>query len=388
MKAQSCCLVSHTLQEGVGPADANRLLAAEFAKRGWQVSVCGLNDPRISSPRADAIDVYGQRVPAWHIPQAIGWRERCAALQEYLERQQPSHVIFRFIPYSLNPKGIVWAAATSLPDALRGYPTVWLMDEIWLGEGPTTLRHRLVGRLQRYSILRMLDGVKPIHIFTNNGFNTSALRRRGVNAETLRLFGNIPVVAADGGAWLYQEFEKAGIPITSANRGQWLVLGNFGLFHSDWKPDVFLGRLRELAGRQGRRVCIAGIGSLGSYEAHWRSVAGKWGDDFTFHHLGRREDFEVSHFLQSVDLGITTNPYHLVGKSGTCMAMLDHGLPLLIPRISGDDDQTEFAAGQLIRCGEQVGDEIFSVRLKRHPEPQLTRAVDVLEAAMSGALEV
>ena len=383
MSLPSCCLVSHTLQQGVGPADANRLLAAELAKRGHRVSLCGLNDPAAPAVRAEEMDICGTPLPALHIPQAMGWDERGKAFGGFLEEQRPDFTIVRFIPYSLNPKGIVWKASDTLSKVLRGMAVIWLVDEIWLREGSASLKHRMVGALQRYSILRLLKGVKSRRIYTNNRFNTRMLRQRGVDAETLRLFGNIPVVAPDGGEWLFHEFRKAGAPITPENRGQWLVLGNFGVFHSDWEPAAFLSELRDRARQHGRQVCIAGIGGLGGYEDHWRNVAKTWSGDFRFLHFGRRKEAEVSHFLQSVDFGLTTNPFHLVGKSGTCMAMLDHGLPILVPRIATYDDPAEFPAHLVLRCGDRIGDEIFSPRKAPAPDPQLPRAVDELIAAMS-----
>ena len=381
MSAPSCCLVSHTLQQGVGPADANRLLASELAKRGWRVSLCGLNDSTVPAAGTEEMNIYGMPLPTFRIPQSMGWEERCRAFREFMEQQQPGFAIIRFIPYSLNPKGIVWKASSYLPKVLRGMEVIWLVDEIWLGEG--SIKHRLVGALQRYSILCLLKGVKSRRVYTNNRFNTKILRQRGVDAETFRLFGNIPVVAPDGGEWLYREFEKAGVPITPANRGQWLVLGNFGVFHSDWQPAAFFSELRDRAKQHGRQVCIAGIGSLGAYQDHWREVANTWGGDFRFLHLGLREEAEISQFLQSVDFGLTTNPYYLVGKSGTCMAMLDHGLPLLVPRVFPQDDPAEFPAHLVLRCGERVGDEIFAPRKTHAPDPRLPRAVDELIAAMS-----
>ena len=383
MSNPSCCLVSHTLQQGVGPADANRLLASELARRGWRVSLCGLNDSTVPAVRAEEMNIYGTPLPTFRIPQTMGWDERCEAFRGFMEQQQPGFVIVRFIPYSLNPKGIVWKASGSLPKVLRGLAVIWLVDEIWLGEG--SIKHRLTGTLQRYSILRLLKGVKSRRVYTNNRFNTKRLREYGVDAETFRLFGNIPVIAPDDGEWLYRELEKAGVPITPENRGEWLVLGNFGVFHSDWQPAAFFSELRDRARQHGRQVAIVGIGSLGAYRDYWQEVAKTWGGDFRFVHFGLREEAEISLFLQSVDFGITTNPYHLVGKSGTCMAMLDHGLPLLVPRISTHDDPAEFPAQLVRRCGDRIGDEIFAPRTAHAPDPRLPRAVDELIAAMSDA---
>ena len=383
MALPSCCLVSHTLQNGIGPADANLLLAAELTKRNHRVSLCGLSDGRRTTVESESRLIHDVTVNALHIPEAISWEERCEALRNFLAEQELDFVIIRFIPYSLNPKGIVWKAANSLPKVLRGRSVFWLVDEIWLGEGPTNWKHRLVGSLQRYSILRLLKATPNRLVFTNNHFNTKALQLRGVKARTLRLFGNIPVVDSDRGAWLFHEFEKAGIPITPANRSQWLVLGIFGVFHSDWDPDSFLSELKDRAAQHGRQVCLVGVGSLRSYEAHWENVSQKWAASFQFLHLGCREESEVSQFLQSVDFGLTTNPYFLVGKSGTCMAMLDHGLPILVPRITSHDDPTEFPAQLVLRCGNSIGDEVFSPRHPLAPNPQWPHAVDELVAAMS-----
>ena len=383
MTLPSICLVSHTLQHGIGPADANLLLAAELTKRNHRVSLCGLSDGKRTKVEAESRLIGEVKVNALHIPEAVSWNERGDAFRNFLAEQRPDFVIIRFIPYSLNPKGIVWKAANSLPKLLQDKSVLWLVDEIWLGEGPTSWKHRLVGLLQRYSILRLLQATPKRLVFTNNHFNTKALQQRGVAAKTLRLFGNIPVVESDCGAWLFREFEKAGLPITPANRSQWLVLGIFGVFHSDWDPDSFLSELKEQAARHGRQVCIVGVGSLRSYEAHWEKVSKKWTASFRFVHLGCRRESEVSQFLQSVDFGLTTNPCYLVGKSGTCMAMLDHGLPILVPRITSYDDPAEFPPHLVLRCGNRIGNEVFATRDAFPPDPRLPRAVDELILAMS-----
>ena len=204
-----------------------------------------------------------------------------------------------------------------------------------------------------------------------------------MDAETLRLFGNVPIFEADRGEWLVRELENAGVAITCENRGQWLLIGNFGAFLPDWKPDAFFSRLKERAAACGKRVCFVGIGGLGASDGFWREVAGRWSGDFHFTHLGRRDAGEISRFLQSVDYGITTTPYFLVGKSGTCMAMLDHGLPILVPRIADEDDPTEFPADMVLRCGDEIGEAVFSRMGGSKPNPQLTRTADELIGAMS-----
>jgi hypothetical protein len=37
-------------------------------------------------------------------------------------------------------------------------------------------------------------------------------------------------------------------------------------------------------------------------------------------------------FLQSIDFGLATTPWQLIGKSASTAAMLDHGLPVIVSR--------------------------------------------------------
>ena len=45
---------------------------------------------------------------------------------------------------------------------------------------------------------------------------------------------------------------------------------------------------------------------------------------------------DISHLLGAADLGIASHPWALIGKSGAAAAMIEHGLPVLVPR---DDSQ-------------------------------------------------
>src|SRR6201995_2483307 len=48
--------------------------------------------------------------------------------------------------------------------------------------------------------------------------------------------------------------------------------------------------------------------------------------------VGEKEPAELSRLLQTLDFGIGTHPWALLGKSGAVAAMLDHGLPVIVPR--------------------------------------------------------
>ena len=84
MTPASCCLVSHTLQNGIGPADANLLLAAELTRRGHPISLCSLSDPTRSAPHTESMPIGGITVPALHLAASQEWTERCKAFRDFL----------------------------------------------------------------------------------------------------------------------------------------------------------------------------------------------------------------------------------------------------------------------------------------------------------------
>jgi len=90
----------------------------------------------------------------------------------------------------------------------------------------------------------------------------------------------------------------------------------------------------------------------------------------------------LSHLLRAADFGLAPHPWALIGKSGAAAAMLDHGLPVLVPR---DEWRLRGGAGP----GTADGDPLL-VRLagldaaatdrwlaRRHePRPALPRITD------------
>ena len=77
---------------------------------------------------------------------------------------------------------------------------------------------------------------------------------------------------------------------------------------------------------------MVSIGRLGPGEALWRDMQSRYGQRFGFARLGERPREEVSVFLQSIDFGLATTPWQLIGKSASTAAMLDHGLPVIVAR--------------------------------------------------------
>jgi glycosyltransferase involved in cell wall biosynthesis len=62
----------------------------------------------------------------------------------------------------------------------------------------------------------------------------------------------------------------------------------------------------------------------------WNSIKKRFRHQVTFTELGRVSEKEISLVLQKCDFGVTTTDLDIIGKSGTTIAMLEHGLPVFL----------------------------------------------------------
>jgi hypothetical protein len=239
------------------------------------------------------------------------------------------------IVYGFNVKGILISELLWLPRLLAPYPLHIQLHELWIGESVTwSLKHAVIGALQRESLLALLRRLSPEVLHTHVPNYQERLRRRGIAAGLLPLgFGNIPVSDRSGEHWLFPAIRQGGGPDLAVDRGGWWLIGMFGGIAPDW-PDEEAARTLTLIGdiavRAGRQVAIALIGRAGDHD---HSCIGRWRHRFPQMKLvvlGPRTEAEISEFFNTIDFGLSSYPIFLLGKSGSAAAMLEHGVPLIV----------------------------------------------------------
>jgi hypothetical protein len=157
-------------------------------------------------------------------------------------------------------------------------------------------------------------------VYTSNPIYRELLGRNGVAALELPLFGNVPISDDPDREWLLNS-------LGGARRSSLVLLGLFGTIHPQWSAD---GLLTAFAARKKEPVILS-IGRINDADAEiLRQTQERHGVRCIG--LGEQAGARVSQFLQTVDLGVATSPWALIGKSGTVAAMLDHGLPVVVTR--------------------------------------------------------
>jgi hypothetical protein len=316
-------------RDGVG--DYTRDLAAACVQRGHACAIVAINDRFVDRSREERQGPKGADLEVLRLPPSDGWRERSQAVLEWLQRKPADCVSLQFVPYGYHPKGVVTTLGAHLAPLVAGRRVHFMLHELWLGvERAASIKHRLVGWAQRHALLKLAKALSPNVVHTSNAAYRAIAVAEGMPARLLPLCGNIPIAANVPARWLDVQAATLGARLVPREQSWWF--GLFGTLHPVWSPEPVFGYIAEAAERAGRHVFIGAIGRLGHGETLWRELQAKYAQRFSFVEFGERGARDVSAFLQSVDFGIATTPWELIGKSGTAAAMLEHGLPTIVTR--------------------------------------------------------
>ena len=290
--------------DGVG--DYTTLLAEECAQAGHPACRIALNDSRINAPRAEA--------GALRLPESLPWGERVARARDFIEGFGPDYISLQFVCYGFHPRGIDWHLAVRLREITGGLPVEIMFHELWIGaENGASLKDRVTGSLQRHGVMRVLDALRPRVVHTSNPAYAAVLQARGIGARILPLFGSVPVLP--------------GAPVAQRMPDR-LAFGMFGTLHPVWPPEPLFSRL----GLLGKKITILHAGRLGSGEALWEKITRDYGGAFEFQRLGALPPEKIAEYFSTLDFGIATSPWEIIGKSASVAAMLEHGLPVIVNR--------------------------------------------------------
>lgn len=365
-------------RDGVG--DYTRRLAGECAARGHRCLVVALHDPTGHVSDATVAGVRLIRLPA-----SEPWADRLTRARQHLEKFVPDWVSWQVVAQGFHPRGFLPSALLQAAADLRGSRCHVMLHELWLGlETGASWRHRVMGWLQRRGLLCLLHQLEPDCVTTSNAAYQHVLAREGFPADLLELFGNLP------GA--------AGFPGRPALLARWLpgartaplLAVTFGTLHPQWRPAATADWLHATARRLGRTPALLALGRTGFHAAAILDVFSQRG--ILVGVSGELDEDVVSHLLQAADCGLAPHPWALIGKSGAAAAMLDHGLPVLVPRddwqLRGDPAPTapDVPGSSLSRLAGLDDARTDRWLATRHaPEPALSRITDTFLALLERA---
>jgi hypothetical protein len=322
-------------RDGVG--DYSRCLALECVRQGHPCSLLSFQDPFITEPTYLTED---ESIAILRLPASLPLAKRVQLGQRFIETCNPDWISLQFVCYGFHPKGILFHMEQAFPDLVRGRKLHIMFHELWIGISlDSSLKERFMGWIQRQSLLRLVRRLNPQVCHSSNTVYTTLLNQHRIPASILPLFGSIPISSKVADSWLFPLLQQQGIQITPETRDQFWIVGFFGSLHLNWPPEPLFTHLQKAAEYAKRRVIFTGLGRIGSGLVLWEHIRATYEGSIQFLHLGEQPTERVSEWMNSLDAGIATIPYALIGKSSSVTAMLEHGLPVICNR---DDYQVPF----------------------------------------------
>ncbi len=314
-----------------GVADYTALLAKECITLKHEVAVLAWNDVFVTSEFE-----FSENVPtSFRFSSSLSKAQKTVLAKDFIQDFKPHIVSIQMVCFGFHPRGFVFGLGKVLKKIIPAEAKIEVMfHELWLGLANNhPMKEKLYGYIQKMALVQFLKRLKADVINVANNVYYSKLKELGYTVCYLPLPGNIPIQINPDSNWIYNE-----LGLEEAKREEAVILLFFGSIHGDWDTNAFFQQMQDQF--ESKKIIVVSAGSQGYGKALWESLVVRnqsLDSKIQFVKLGFRSDKEISELLQFADFAICTTPLSLFGKSGTAMAMVEHGLPVIVTR-----DELEF----------------------------------------------
>jgi len=294
-----------------GVADYVLNLTDCLEKLGHQIAIISINDYKsITMKTEDVKESSGLRI---RISSDLSIIKKKIIIAEYAQKFQPDLVSLQFVSFAFQSKGLPFNLLKVL-SGIKPFPLHIMFHELWIDFNNTnSIKKYVLGKLQKFCLLFIIKHLKPNFITTSIPFYISKLKH--FKAELLPLFGNIKPID-------YINLTK------QKNELNIVFLGSFSPNITD-----FIGQLNWIKNYSidhKLNVKFNVIGNNGiCKEAAFLQIKNILGR-YALNYIGERSAEQVSETILNADIGVSRADYKFFGKSGSTLAMLEHGLPVLL----------------------------------------------------------
>jgi hypothetical protein len=315
-------------QQKSGVADYILILAQELARRGIETACISLHEPSVDDD-GGVVRKTHNGISILSCSSSLSWERRSSYLINEIQAFRPDWISLHYVPYAFHQKGLPYPLIRCLSSPQITTPWHVMAHELWV-DPSSGIVSRILSKVQREILGKLLRNLKPQVVHTSNFWYRNQLRSIGQPAEVLPLFSNINLAP----------MIPSGFEPSLEERSAWRFL-LFGSINKEWRPEALLESIKAAQKFYGIDTChFVSVGNLAGFaEALWDSMTDYCADaTFTFSRLGELSPEQVSLEMQRADFGIAVTPSHLIGKSGSAAAMLLHGLPIIINRLTDSCD--------------------------------------------------
>ena len=307
-------------KDGVG--DYTIMMAKTCMEAGCHCAIIALNDVYLN---VDSVTDNFDKIPFLRLRSSLNWSGKKALAKAFANNFDPEFVSIQMVCYAFQPRGWIFGLGKKIKSLFSNSVRFEVnLHEVWLGFSINhNLKARLNGILQKRTLLLFLNELNPIKIHVGNNVYFSLLNAIGYQVQYLPLPSNIPIKEKPNLEWIKDEFHLV-------DKSNCLVFIFFGSIQGNWDVKAFWNKILSLTEK--KRVCAISVGKQGFGHVLWDEMVSEFKHQIDFKKLGFKTNSEISDLLHFSDFGIATTPMSLLGKSGSAMAMIEHGLPVIVTR--------------------------------------------------------
>lgn len=358
-----------------GVADFILALARKLSTNGISCACLAIHDPYIQATESHLIHRSTQAgIDTLRISADHPWRLKAKLIKAQLDSLKPEYISLHYVPYAYNAKGLPFALLSSLPPLRHRAQWEITAHELWV-DPTSSLRNRVLSKMQRLILRRLFTRLKPVVVHVTNHCYQSQLNEYAIKSCILPLFSSIPLCQLPSP--------------TKQSSSQWTFVV-FGSINRDWHPKQLLEQIEFARRVHSIQSCrFVSIGNIGDYGAQlWDSLQLGPYPAFAFSRLGLLSTERVSEQLQLANFGICVAPSLLIEKSSSVAAMLGHGLPVIISRLSPGSErwhQELRSSGKYILFDSYFVESLGAAQ-RYQPENQLNDSANRFAEALRLAL--
>lgn len=316
MKILFICGGLEPTKDGVG--DYTRRLAYELIRKGHIVQLVSIHDQYIQEVDFTAQYDLEVKISCSRFPAIMPWSEKTYQVQKIIDNFNPDWISIQYVPYSFHAKGFAWNFNKFLNLLNFNSRLHIMMHELWIGIGSlASLKHRILGSVQRYLILKLIRSAKVDLITTSNILYMKILEENNISVEKLPLFSNI--------AFKNIIFEEKKLKFDLDDN--YKIIAIFGTLYPDAKINEILTDF--LSKNKNEKFTLISFGRMGNQD-YWQQLQNTWQDQILFKQLGPLDQEDISAIMQLSHAAISCTPLEFLGKSGVYAAWKRHGVPVLI----------------------------------------------------------
>jgi len=339
MRILFICSTVEPGKDGVG--DYTRRLCAEIIRQGNEAAIIGINDKQIAGSLESGQQEGVVNINVLRLSSALPWKQRVKSARAYLENFNPDWLSLQYVPFGFHDKGLPFGLASHLKTLGKGLRWHIMFHELWVGMDAHADKKMIAwGWVQRKLIKLLIHRLRPVLIHTQTYLYLQQLSRIGVvNAAYLPLFGNIPIADKPDG------FCTKGL--------KEICVIYFGSFSGQLNELEFqLQFVQSISLSSNKPVKFFVLGDNGRFKEQALLIAQKIFGTSSVECIGRLSANKISEYMLNADIGISRADFTLYGKSGSTIAMLEHGLPVVLRGMSPGkhilSEDNYFIDGQLL----------------------------------------